>query len=132
VEKVLTLGVNGTGSAVVSARRSVEGYDTRRLHAMALLLLLAGKTVERNQRHTTDAFISPPPAKARTTSCGYRAEARRRPLAVVEENERSSNAYGWRIAARCCQASCKAPAPLGAIGSLTSSRRIVGSSNPKC
>jgi hypothetical protein len=48
--------VNGTGSAVVSARRSVEGYDTRRLHAMALLL--AGKTVERNQRHTTEAFIS--------------------------------------------------------------------------
>ena len=35
----------------------VEGDDTRRLHAMALLLP-AGKTVERNQRHTTDAFIS--------------------------------------------------------------------------
>jgi hypothetical protein len=57
VEKVLTARCERTGSAVVSARRSVEGYDIRRLHAMALLLL-AGQAVEGNQRHTTEAFIS--------------------------------------------------------------------------
>src|SRR5215217_4791663 len=97
-----------------------------------MALLLAGQTVEGNQRHTTDAFISTAFSQGETGSCGYRADAPHETAGVAEENESSSNAYGWRIAARCSQASCKAPAPLGAIGSLTSRRRMVGSSNPKC
>src|SRR5215217_9262898 len=51
----------------------MKGHDTRRLHAMALLL--AGQTVEGNQRHTTDAFISTAFSQGETGSCGYRADA---------------------------------------------------------
>jgi hypothetical protein len=108
--KVLTLGVNGTGSAVVSASRSVEGYDTRRLQ---------------------DAFISAASSQGETDEPWLSGRSPARDRWRRGTNVRAPP-YGYRIAARCRQASCKAPAPLGAIGSSTSRRRMVGSSNPKC